>query len=214
MRRLFRPLVFLAALSAGVFAFGFVLFATAVTRDPIGGWDKADGIVVLTGGDSRIVAGAKLLADGRAKRLLISGVNRQVRREDVARISGLDRAKFACCVDLGYEALDTFGNADEARSWARANGYSRLIIVTSSYHMPRSLAELALAMPDVELFAHAVTPPSFPESGWWLHVRTTRVLLSEYLKYLPAAARLATQRMMGWSEDQSVAVAQPKPDDG
>ncbi|MGQ0455506.1 MAG: YdcF family protein [Hyphomicrobium sp.] len=206
--------MFLTALAAGVFAFGFVLFATAVTRDAVGGWDKADGIVVLTGGDSRIVAGAQLLADGRAKRMLISGVNRRVRREDISRISGLDRATFACCVDLGYEALDTVGNADEARSWARANGYNRLIIVTSSYHMPRSLAELALAMPEAEFIAHAVTPPKFPDSGWWLHVTTTRVLLSEYLKYLPAAARLATQRIMGWREDQSVAVAVPKPSDG
>lgn len=204
----------MTALAAAVFAFGFVLFATAVTRDAVGGWDKADGIVVLTGGDSRIIAGARLLADGRAKRLLISGVNRRVRREDVERISGLDHTTFTCCVDLGYEALDTVGNADEARSWARANGYNRLIIVTSSYHMPRSLAELALAMPGAELIAQPVTPPSFPDTGWWLHVKTTRVLLSEYLKYLPAAARLATQRMMGWSDDQSVAVALPKRGDG
>jgi uncharacterized SAM-binding protein YcdF (DUF218 family) len=214
MRRLWRPIVILSALVTGTFAFGFVLFATAVMRDPIGGWEKADGIVVLTGGDSRIIAGAKLLADGRAKRLLISGVNRRARREDIEKISGLDHKTFTCCVDLGYEALDTVGNADEARSWARANGYSRLIVVTSSYHMPRSLAELALAMPEADLIAHAVTPPKFPDSGWWLHVRTTRVLLAEYLKYLPAAARLTTQRMLGWNDDQSVAIAAPKPFDG
>lgn len=214
MRRVLTPLVFFTALAAAIFAFGFVLFATSVMRNPIGGWDKADGIVVLTGGDNRIVEGAKLLADRRAKRLLISGVNRRVRREAIERLAGLDRATFSCCVDLGYEALDTVGNADEARSWARANGYSRLIVVTSSYHMPRSLAELALAMPDAELIAHAVTPPTFPDSGWWLHVNTTRLLMSEYLKYLPAAARLATQRVMGWNGDQSVAVAIPKPVDG
>jgi uncharacterized SAM-binding protein YcdF (DUF218 family) len=214
MRRLLTPLVFLVALMSGVFVFGFVLFATSVMRDPIGGWDKADGIVVLTGGDNRIVAAAKLLADGRAKRLLISGVNRRVRREELERIAGLDHATFTCCVDLGYEALDTVGNADEARSWARANGYNRLIIVTSSYHMPRSLAELALAMPDADLIAHSVTPPTFPDTGWWLHINTTRVLMSEYLKYIPAAARLATQRVMGWNDDQSIAVAIPKPVDG
>lgn len=214
MRTLSRTIVFLAALSAGVLAFGFVLFATFVTRDPVGDWSKADGIVVLTGGDNRIVAGAKLLSEGRGKRLLISGVNRKTSRDDIERVSGLDHKTVTCCVDLGYEALDTVGNADETRTWANTNGYTRLLVVTSSYHMPRSLAEMSLAMPGVALLPHAVTPRNFPDTGWWLHVRTTRLLLSEYLKYLPAAARLATQRLMGWNGDSSIAVASPKKTDG
>jgi uncharacterized SAM-binding protein YcdF (DUF218 family) len=134
-----------------------------------------------------------------------------VRREDVQRISGLDQKAFTCCVDLGYEALDTVGNADETRTWANNNGYNSLIVVTSTYHMPRSIAELSLAMPGRTLFPHTVMPRSFPESGWWLHVRTTRVLLSEYLKYLPAKARLSTQRLMGWQNDRTITLAEPKP---
>lgn len=214
MKTASRALVTLTAIAAAMFAFGFVLFATTVMRDPVGDWSKADGIVVLTGGDNRIVAGVKLLSEGRGKRLLISGVNRKTRREDIQRISGLDVRSFTCCVDLGYEALDTVGNADETRTWANSNGYKRLLVVTSSYHMPRSLAELALAMPGVELLPHAVTPRSFPDGGWWLNVATTRLLLSEYLKYLPAIARLTTQRMLGWREDHAVAVATPKRSDG
>ena len=213
-RLLTRSLIVVAALAAASLAFGFVLFATTVMRDPMGANETADGIVVLTGGDNRIVEGAKLLRDGRAKRLLISGVNRKTKRDEIERISGLDHKQFTCCVDLGYEALDTVGNADESRTWARSNGYSKLIVVTSSYHMPRSLAEMSLAMPDAEFIAHSVTPPSFPDSGWWLHVKTTRVLLSEYLKYLPAAARLSAQRLMGWREDHSVATTQPQPNNG
>lgn len=214
MQTLWRAFVVLLALAAGTLAFGFVLFATNVTRETAEDWDQADGIVVLTGGDNRIEAGAKLLMQGRAKRMLISGVNRRTRREDVQRISGLERETFNCCVDLGYEALDTVGNADEARTWANANNYDRLIIVTSSYHMPRSIAELSLAMPGRQLLPYAVLPKSFPDSAWWLHIATTRVLLSEYLKYLPAAARLAAQRAIGWSDDHSVAVYIPKTNDG
>jgi uncharacterized SAM-binding protein YcdF (DUF218 family) len=214
MRTLSRTLAIIAALAAAAFAFGFVLFATKVTREDTSGWDKADGIVVLTGGDNRLEAGAHLLGEGRAKRMLISGVNRRVTREEVQRILGLDVKTFNCCVDLGYEALDTVGNADETRTWANTNGYSRLIIVTSSYHMPRSLAELALAMPGVALIPYSVTPRSFPEDGWWLHATTTRLLMSEYLKYIPAVARLAAQRVIGWNDGQSVAIAAPKPNDG
>lgn len=211
MQSIARALVYFAALAAAMLSFGFVIFATSVMRSPLGSTEKADGIVVLTGGESRIAEAAKLLTEGRAKRLLVSGVYRRTTRDDVQRISGLDRKAFACCVDLGYEALDTVGNADETRTWANSNGYNSLIVVTSSYHMPRSLAELGLAMPGRTLIPHAVTPRNFPDSGWWLHVATTRLLLSEYLKYLPAAARLSAQRVMGWQDEHAVAAADPKP---
>jgi uncharacterized SAM-binding protein YcdF (DUF218 family) len=214
MKVLSRALVYFGALAAVMLAFGFVLFATTVMRDPVAEAPSADGIVVLTGGEARIQAGVRLLQDARGKRLLISGVNRETTRKDIQRISGIDSKLLACCVDLGYEALDTVGNADEARTWAHTHGYATVILVTSSYHMPRSLAELALAMPDVQVIPHAVTPRNFPDTGWWLHVKTTRLLLSEYLKYLPAAARLATQKIMGWRDTGSLVLAQPKPADG
>ena len=214
MQSVSRAVIYLVALAAAALAFGFVLFATIVMRDHRDDVTKADGIVVLTGGETRIQAGARLLSEGRAKRLLISGVNRKVSREEIKRFAGLKNELYTCCVDLGYDALDTVGNADETRTWANSNGYRRLIIVTSSYHMPRSLAELALAMPDAVLIPHTVTPKSFPDSGWWLHVATTRLLLSEYLKYLPAVARLQTQRIMSWRDTSSVAAAASSGDGG
>ena len=214
MKAISQTIVLLLALAFGALVFGFVLFAVSVTRDDVGGWDRADGIVVLTGGDLRVEAGAKLMNEGRAKRLLISGVNRKVTREEMQRLLGLDAKTFNCCVDLGYEALDTVGNADETRTWAKSNGYTKLIIVTSRYHMPRSLAELALVMPNVTLIPYPVTPRHFPETAWWLHATTTRVLVSEYLKYLPAVARLAAQRVLNWRGDRSVAAEGSKRADG
>jgi uncharacterized SAM-binding protein YcdF (DUF218 family) len=214
MKAISKALVLALALGLAALAFGFVLFAVSVTRDDASGWDKADGIVVLTGGDNRIEAGAKLMSEGRARRMLISGVNRKVSREEMQRLLGIDNQLFNCCVDLGYEALDTVGNADETRTWAKSNGYTRLIIVTSRYHMPRSLAELALAMPGVTLLPYAVTPRRFPEAAWWLHPSTTRVLLSEYLKFIPAVARLTAQRLIDWHDGQSVAIMPQKRTDG
>ncbi|MGL4395820.1 MAG: YdcF family protein [Hyphomicrobium sp.] len=206
MKVVTRTVVIVAALAASALSFGFVIFATMVTRDQPAIAPMADGIVVLTGGEARIQAGARLLKEGHGKRLLISGVNRRTTKEAVERISGLDHKSFLCCVDLGYEARDTVGNADETRTWAKTHDYKRLVIVTSSYHMPRSLTELALVMPDAELLPYAVTPSSFPDTGWWLNVATTRLLLSEYLKFLPAAARLSAQRLIGRMDDRSVAL--------
>ncbi len=210
MQSVSRAVIYMVALAAAALAFGFVLFATTIMRDHQDEATKADGIVVLTGGETRIQAGAKLLSEGRGKRLLISGVNRKVGPEEIKHFAGLKNELYACCVDLGYEALDTVGNADETRTWANSKGYKRLIVVTSSYHMPRSLAELALAMPDVTLIPYTVTPKNFPDTGWWLHVATTRLLLSEYLKYLPAVARLQTQRLMGWRDNGSITAASAK----
>jgi uncharacterized SAM-binding protein YcdF (DUF218 family) len=177
-----------------VFGLGFVLFANAVMREPEVRDERADGIVVLTGGQTRISEAARLLEDGRGQRLLISGVNRKIGRPSLLKISGLDEKIFNCCVDLGYAALDTIGNADETRRWAEALGYDRLIVVTASYHMPRSIAELSRAMPNIELLPHPVAPDGLKRKVWWLDASAARLLAAEYVKFLPAAMRLAMAR--------------------
>lgn len=174
--------------------FGFVLFAAHALRAPTASPAPADGIIVLTGGDQRIVEGVRLLKHGMARRLLISGVNPQTSRDDILRLSGLAPRQFDCCVDLGYAAQDTIGNAEEARTWARGLAAARLIVVTSGYHMPRSLAELAIAMPDVELAPFAVVSKSLHGRAWWLQPGLARLLAVEYIKLLPVAARYAAYR--------------------
>jgi uncharacterized SAM-binding protein YcdF (DUF218 family) len=194
LSRSVRFVVTLASVLVGLFVFGFALFAAVVMREPTLAATQADGILVLTGGDYRIVEGARLLREGRAERLLISGVNSKTTRDDLLKLTGLDATQFNCCVELGYSAQDTVGNAEEARTWVSGRKLKRLIVVTSSYHMPRSLAELAIAMPDTELIAHTVIPRTFRNQAWWLHPNVTRLMLSEYVKFLPVAARLKSMR--------------------
>lgn len=184
---------------------GFILFATVVTRPPQASDPHADGIVVLTGESRRIAEGARLLKEGRAERMLISGVYKRTGKRALMRISGLPEQKFDCCVDIGYAALDTAGNADETRSWASARRYASLIVVTASYHMPRSLAELSLALPMARLIPHPIVPDGFPASRWWLKPSITRMLLSEYLKFLPSAAHLTVARLLRSRESSSLA---------
>ncbi len=201
-----RTIVGVLGLALSALLFGFVLFANAVMRAPETSDVSADGIVVLTGGQTRISEAAKLLKDGRGQRLLISGVNSRTGRPSLMRISGLDEETFNCCVDLGYAALNTVGNADETRRWAEAFGYNRLIVVTASYHMPRSLAELARAMPHIELIAHPVAPDDLRRKVWWLDAPTTRLLAAEFVKFVPAALRLAVTRgLTPWQADSLTA---------
>lgn len=182
-----------------LFAFfgGFVVFASSIASYAPAAALQADGIVVLTGGEHRLSEAARLLSEGRGRRLLISGANRAATRHDLYLKSGLSTALFER-VDVGYAAHDTSGNAEETKAWASSHGFARLIIVTSSYHMPRSLTELGRAMPATALVPYPVQSRNFRTERWWMHGATARLLFSEYLKFLPSAARFCVARLLSW----------------
>jgi len=90
---------------------------------------------------------------------------------------------------LGYEAMDTAGNARETAAWVSAEGYTSLRVVTAAYHMPRSLVELASAMPGVTLVAHPVFPERVRLDAWWSWPGTASLVATEYTKYLVSRLR-------------------------
>jgi uncharacterized SAM-binding protein YcdF (DUF218 family) len=185
-----RALVLLVGLIAVALAAGFVAFAGSIASARVPEDPRAEGIVVLTGGSARIDGALHLLAEGRAQRLLISGVNPNVSLKELA--GTLDKEleqPLACCVDLGRDARDTIGNASETRDWARAKGFRSLIVVTSDYHMPRSITELAEVMPEMKLIPYPVTNPDLHLASWWTSPEALALLAREYGKYLVAFAR-------------------------
>lgn len=170
-------------LSASGFAGGFLIFADQVARARLPERPRADGIVALTGGEQRIEDAAKLLRRGSAERLLISGVNESTSASALAERSPQLGRVLRCCVDIGREAHDTRGNAVETGEWARRRGYDSLIVVTSAYHMPRSLAEIGRELPDVKLVPYPVNPDGRDYAGWQSDPQLFRLLLLEYTKY-------------------------------
>jgi len=191
-----RYTLFALAVCVTLFCGGFLLFANAIERDSSTP-QAAEGIVALTGGKDRIGQAFKLLASGQAERLLISGVHPSTKASQLQRLVPRGKEFFPCCVDLGRTALDTRGNATETRAWAQKHGFSSLIVVTSSYHMPRTLVEFSNAMPDIQLIPHAVVSARFHIEKWWAPGPAQRLLLSEYVKYLNALTRQARERMLG-----------------
>lgn len=119
---------------------------------------SADAIVVVTGGSARIEVALQLLQDGAARRLLISGVNSSTDVATLVMRTQADPALFECCVDLDHEALDTAGNAREAAAWASEHGFASLLVVTSSYHIPRTTREMAQLLPGVDLVPFPIDP--------------------------------------------------------
>jgi uncharacterized SAM-binding protein YcdF (DUF218 family) len=178
------------ALGVVLLVAGFAGFIWLLPNQQIALNGNADGIVVLTGGTSRVSDALELLSSGRGKRLLITGVNPTTTTGDIAR-EVVDYNKWlGCCVDLDYSAQNTLGNAVQARRWALAHNFQSLIVVTSAYHMPRALAELAHQLPDAALIPYPVVPDRLRIEPWWSNGATTRLVLSEYLKYLAAKVRM------------------------
>ena len=179
----------LSCAGATVLGLGYIRFASGiVAREPVA-VPRTDAIVVVTGGSQRVGDAIGLLGAERGSRLLISGVNEKTGREELAKLNPSARELLACCVDLDYRARNTIGNAIEARRWLRRHGFRSLLVVTSNYHMPRTIAEFAHAMPGIRLVPHPVVTDQIDTGGWWSRWSTIKVLVPEYGKYLAARLR-------------------------
>jgi len=188
--RVFRIAAFILAASAFAFLGGFGWFADHVSHlRPPADPQKADAIIVLTGGQSRLDAALDLLESGKGERLLISGVHPAASRRQLQRATGGDKQLFSCCVDIDHAALDTIGNAEESAKWVASHAYGSIILVTNNYHMPRSLLEMGRLLHGARLEPYPVVNSNLGNGGWLTKPEALRVLFTEYNKYLLALAR-------------------------
>jgi uncharacterized SAM-binding protein YcdF (DUF218 family) len=171
-------------------AIGFVGFLSQLRGAETVPDRKADGIVVLTGGSSRVSDAMELLAAGYGKRLLISGVHPTNAASDISRSLSDNQSLLSCCVDLDRSAINTRSNAAQTRRWVHERGFKSLIVVTSNYHMPRAVLEMSHAMPDIALIPYSVVGEKWRDEPWWESGATFRLVLSEYVKYIAAGLRV------------------------
>lgn len=167
-----RVLIRLFALILLIYVLGYVYFALTLPRPA--GDERTDAVVVLTGGTGRLERGFDVLRRGLAQRMLISGVARTVRPNELAAAYHVEPGLFDCCISLGREAFDTRSNGDEVTHWMQRRHYRSLRLVTNDLHMPRAGYELRKRIgPDVIIVPDAVsTRPNF------------QAIFVEYNKYL------------------------------
>jgi uncharacterized SAM-binding protein YcdF (DUF218 family) len=185
LRRIVWSSVTAVATALLLLGLGFTWFVGKVPSGEIKLERGADGIVALTGGASRINDAMELLQQGRGKRLLISGLNRSTTLAEIARLNPEFAASMGCCVDFDW-SVNTLGNAREVKRWAEQRNFRSLIVVTSNYHMPRALAELAHQMPEVALIAF----PVVKAEPWWGNANAARLMVLEYVKLVYAKLRM------------------------
>jgi len=193
---LFKAFYRTAYLLAILWLGGLLQYIDSLPESDVSAAMVADGVAVFTGGANRLDRAADLLASDRALKMLISGVDPATTEQDLATLLGakITPSKFACCIELGYSARDTFGNAAEAAKWADRHGLNNFFLVTANYHMPRSLLLTRNASPDQIIYPLAVTSGKVVLDGWWQRPGTTRLLAEEYSKYVIVLLRVKVMR--------------------
>lgn len=186
--------VVLSVAGASLALAGFLVFVASIERLEREPASRTDAIVALTGGAERIGDAIDLLAQGYGRRLLITGVNERTSRDQIARLNPGQRRLFDCCVDLDYRARNTIGNAIETRRWMEDHRFRSLIVVTSNYHMPRTLVELDNVIPKARKVPYAVVSESIDPDGWWRSASTAKLLAFEYVKFLAGWLRTRVEK--------------------
>ncbi|MYE01204.1 MAG: YdcF family protein [Alphaproteobacteria bacterium] len=175
---------------------GLLGFVATLPTEPDAPERKTDAVVVLTGGADRVTEGVRLLGEGKAPVLFVSGVGEGVTVARLLELAGQGtNSGLACCIELGRAAQDTVGNAAETAAWAASRKARSLRIVTAAYHLPRALHLLRRSAPDVEMLAHPVVPETLKLEEWWRWPGTLEVLLGAYHKFLLA---LTLDRLGEW----------------
>ncbi|MEQ8192906.1 MAG: YdcF family protein [Rhodospirillales bacterium] len=192
-RRSRRYFLWSAALAAAgmivLWTGGLVWFASKLPHGVQDLDSRTDAIAVLTGGQGRLDAGFRLLSEERAQKLFVSGVYRGVDVNQLLELSQQNPADLKCCLEIGHSADNTAGNAEETAEWVRRNRFRSLRIVTSAYHMPRTMLEFRHAMPHIALVSHPVFTDNVKHERWWAWPGTSSLIVGEYNKYLLAWAR-------------------------
>ena len=167
---------------AGILWFsGFCLFNRKINSYPLDYTTKTDAIVALTGGKNRIAESIKILNDGLSDKLFISGVSEKASIKDIERaanIKALDESK----ITLGKKAHNTIENASEAFEWIKNNKIEHIRLVTSYYHIPRSMQEFKLYGLRKKILPHPVYSQNVAHE-WWKNWGTFKLIASEYNKY-------------------------------
>lgn len=224
--RIGRWLLLLAAIGL-IWLGGSMAYVERVESLAVPGEAKTDAIVVLTGGAARLATALRLLNENKAERLLVSGVAQTATKAtlmqavlltmpDAAQASsngqGIDlQLLFDCCVDLGFEAEDTAGNAAETASWAAARGYKTIRLVTANYHLPRAQVEFGRYMPGFTVLPHPARSEAMRVEDWWQRRTATFFLLGEYTKYVVALLRARLGSQLSATLEQKAAAPKTLP---
>jgi uncharacterized SAM-binding protein YcdF (DUF218 family) len=142
---------------------------------------KADAIVVLTGGKGRVEEGIRLFRESRAEFLFLVGVDPAVRKSDLYRPKPGDPS--ADNVILEKSSRNTLENSIFGRDVIVHSGVHSVLLITSRYHLKRASILFRNSLPkDITIIPYPVDTVNLKES-WWSHGGSFHLLFREFYKY-------------------------------
>ena len=187
--RIFNKCLIIAVVVFAFWAYGLISFVKQIPASVLDIDSKTDAIVVLTGGSRRFDESLRLLYEQKAQKLFVSGVGVDTDLNSMLLLSAYvpkNIAELAKNIELGYDAQNTKGNAEEVAKWVQKNNIKSIRLVTGNYHLKRSIIEFNKVMPDIKIIPHPVTPEQFSLDQWWTSSAMKKLLVTEYNKYLVA----------------------------
>lgn len=161
---------------------GFVVFAYTINTYKENYNLQADAVITLTGGRNRIAKAVEILNKNKADILFVSGVDEVSSWDSIKKkqkIKMTDNEK----VILGKKAKNTLENAKEALDWIHENKISSIYLVTSNYHLARSVTEFRALDKDLTIVPFPVYSEKV-QKKWWKSWRTFSLIFKEYNKFL------------------------------
>lgn len=213
-KKFFSILLWSSASIILIWVLGFIFFLGYISffKEPLPPYEKTDLLVVLTGGKGRVIKGLSLINEDAATRLFISGVEKNVTESDILleatkkSESSLNISLDLSKMQLGHQSKNTHENAQEVALWIKHENMSNHLknhpplksirLVTSIYHMPRSLLEFKKALPNIRFVAHPVFSPLFHGIYWWKTLPALKLSFSEYVKYNFALFRICYEEIL------------------
>ncbi len=161
---------------------GFLIFIYSLNKPMPEMNRNMDAIIILTGGSNRIKQGVELFKKGLSDKVFISGVYKDTNLKDLIS----DYKDLECCIELGYKAKDTLGNAIETRDWIAGKDIKSIILVTANYHIKRSMLEFTRVNKELEIIPYPIKPASSNGVEWWRNKKSIMIIINEYNKFIGA----------------------------
>ncbi|MEC8100472.1 MAG: YdcF family protein [Pseudomonadota bacterium] len=179
MNRLFIILFILVVFNITFFT-GFQRFYLSIKNYQITYNKNIQGIAVLTGGKGRISEGLEVFKSYKDIYLLISGVDKSIKIEEILPANLLNNQK----VFTDTISETTRDNAIAIIKWAKKYNIRHIKIITSDYHMPRSMIVLSKNTKNLSFYAHPVKSNIDIMLGDLKSLNKLNFLMKEYFKYL------------------------------
>lgn len=175
-------LLILGIVLLGTWFVGLVIFTNKINHYKIDETTKTDAIVVLTGGRNRIGEAVRIWDKGLAEQLFISGVQKNTSLDAISKRQSVNFSRRQGIL-LDKKSTNTIENAIETQAWIEQNNILSIRLVTSNYHIPRSLEEFHFRNPNLKIVIHPVYS-SYVAKKWWVSLRSFYLIASEYNKFL------------------------------